>query len=1319
MLQAARSLSSKSGFLLRRYLDRIPFLRPGKSLSAAAGLLAIPFLITAYSAWLGIQKWGYTQRVDAKEFHLEGGGNLGALWYSEKSELLGYRQEGWKLTLLRWDNSLKPFSQVFDLDQLTPADPQPASSASPQAQNHQPLSNSPYLQKKQMSQFAQRRAPVSATANPSVPTQNRTASPLATAVSQDFSLIAWAWREKLYVMSTKEEASAASRYEAARPGEFVRSHSHPIATQVKLGSSDPRKERSAAWNSRSGARLVQAASLSIQSNHPTHAVRTLDLPKGTRPIAIHLVAPSGAIVQDSSDRVLLYDIKQEKMVREIAEPTPCAVTVTRKHALLACPTADLAVLNFSSSPPGEMWVRTAPQNPDLGFTAFALSPDGTPAAATDSGAVLLWHLLPIERTETAQTTKYPLVRYETLQSPGVAQVLAYNGDYVLVGGGFRGIYLLEEGKPPTAVVGDVAGTTLLAISSLSRDSADNFSNGELVLATREGSTLAYLTAKRSLNDWGIRIAELWLGFWGLILVAIPGGGLWIEEIRRQREVRLRAELERSLERVPTSGGEPTAALPVPDPPEELIKACIEGNSVAFIGAGMGAQSGLPTWRPLIQSLLSEVSRQGLLDTAKSQSFQEAFSEGQTDLVADGLVDNLRGREQVLYDSLSRTFLRQDIRPTRAHNLLRSLNLSAVLTTSFDNLLDITFSDRVEGVYTHQDADKLLEALTKRKFFLLKAYGALDRPDSVILASFQYYEAMARNLLFSRFMEQLFTSRTLLFVGAGLEGIESYLTGIKFPTSMPQRHFALVAAQSGGWRAKADLLVRRYGIQILGFTPQTGYPEVEQFLSKLSTAVGKRGETARSAAAPARSVSRLQSVTLDNIGPFDHLELDLDAKWNILLGDNGVGKSTILKAIAVGIAGADAADFAGRLIKSGKEKEGAKITLRTSEGKSYITEIRRGDRTIVESQPSRPLEPERWLALGFPPLRSFTMAPAGDLPPKGLGRLTSEDVMPLIRGEIDPRLDKLKAWIIDLDYRDKESKASNRSLLSYFRPGETSTQFTRLLDQFFEVIRRLTPGLKLGKVEIDSVKKEVRVETEDGLLRIELVSQGTQSLLGWVGILLQRLNDFYSEGSDGRNTRSNEGSLSLLDQHALVLMDEIDAHMHPRWQQFIVHALKGLLPNAQFIASTHSPLIVAGMDRSEVRVARRAGPDEPNAGHVLVEWPKQKLRGLRADQILTGNSLFNMESTLTPDLEAARKRYTALAAKDTLTPEEQSELERLAENIEIRVPAPHETEVARLAFEKMQEALEKELSSLPAEKRKRLLDEAKVQIQENITGSRRP
>jgi len=75
-------------------------------------------------------------------------------------------------------------------------------------------------------------------------------------------------------------------------------------------------------------------------------------------------------------------------------------------------------------------------------------------------------------------------------------------------------------------------------------------------------------------------------------------------------------------------------------------------------------------------------------------------------------------------------------------------------------------------------------------------------------------------------------------------------------------------------------------------------------------------------------------------------------------------------------------------------------------------------------------------------------------------------MPLIRGDIDPRLDKLKAWMIDLDYLDSQRRATGKTGWTFFGTGKTTTEFANLREEFFQVIRKLTPGLKIGKVVSD-------------------------------------------------------------------------------------------------------------------------------------------------------------------------------------------------------------------------------------------------------------
>ncbi len=96
--------------------------------------------------------------------------------------------------------------------------------------------------------------------------------------------------------------------------------------------------------------------------------------------------------------------------------------------------------------------------------------------------------------------------------------------------------------------------------------------------------------------------------------------------------------------------------------------------------------------------------------------------------------------------------------------------------------------------------------------------------------------------------------------------------------------------------------------------------------------------------------------------------------------------------------------------------------------------------------------------------------------------------------------------------------------------------------------------------------------------------------------------------------------------AVVLIDEIEVHLHPRWKMRIVSALRRAFPGVQFIISTHDPLCLRGMDNGEVNVVERDADDNV---HLLGDLPP--ISGMSAEQILT-SEYFGLFSTADPELE---------------------------------------------------------------------------------------
>lgn len=264
--------------------------------------------------------------------------------------------------------------------------------------------------------------------------------------------------------------------------------------------------------------------------------------------------------------------------------------------------------------------------------------------------------------------------------------------------------------------------------------------------------------------------------------------------------------------------------------------------------------------------------------------------------------------------------------------LPQIGFSGVITTNFDDLLERSFSIPPGGIHTLADTGRLLEALSKNEFFLLKLYGDLERPDSVILTSARSRDAVIGNELFGQFLKSLFYSRTLLFAGKSLQGIEEFLGSVPSRSGAPPRHFAAVLDTEEGLDVKTSSLMRRFGIDVIPCGAGTSGSAVGDFIGLLADQVEKaKGGTTATVPPVQPRTARLTRVALENIGPFERLEIDLAPGWTLLLGDNGVGKSSVLKTIAVAIVGDEAALFASRLVRAGATS--AAVTLVTDRGES--------------------------------------------------------------------------------------------------------------------------------------------------------------------------------------------------------------------------------------------------------------------------------------------------------------------------------------------------------------------------------------------------
>lgn len=251
----------------------------------------------------------------------------------------------------------------------------------------------------------------------------------------------------------------------------------------------------------------------------------------------------------------------------------------------------------------------------------------------------------------------------------------------------------------------------------------------------------------------------------------------------------------------------------------------------------------------------------------------------------------------------------------------------------------------------------------------------------------------------------------------------------------------------------------------------------------------------------------------------------------------------------------------RLLANGAARGGIELTV----GRDvFRTELTRDSNTgVVEVNAGRrvsPLKTGRWVALAFPPMRGVSVGESSGPTPGGPPRPLVEDVLPILLGQTDGRLSSLKQWIVNLDVQSRPGNGIS--------PAQAKANAT-LLNRFFDVLNAFLPGLNIKFANVDRQTWKVSVVTHGATVTIDQVSQGTSSILGWVGTLMQRMCEIHS------------GDPNFKQKAAVVLLDEIDAHLHPEWQQQIVATLSQEFPNVQFIATTHSPLIVMELNREQV------------------------------------------------------------------------------------------------------------------------------------------
>ena len=414
-----------------------------------------------------------------------------------------------------------------------------------------------------------------------------------------------------------------------------------------------------------------------------------------------------------------------------------------------------------------------------------------------------------------------------------------------------------------------------------------------------------------------------------------------------------------------------------------------------------------------------------------------------------------------------------------------------------------------------------------------------------------------------------------------------------------------------------------------------------------------------------------SLELENVRCFGKRQrLDLTdengnpVQWTLVLGDNGVGKTTLLQCLAWMRPVPWTNDASGKI-------EGTQPALNSEENRLWHSLIRVGDNVdaILEAKLTvgrkfsdqrgdeaanvtthvdmsrkdgdlhyhenpEPDAPASWHGSG----PDFVMFAYGAMRRPGTLKRDGEDLS-------DPLASLFQGSTELYDAADVLLKLDHGA-------SRGKKQDAKHLRDVKKLLAAVLPDVAdEGKIKIEpppvfGSQREasgVTFETPYGEVPVARLSLGYQTTLTWITDLALRLYDQYPKSS------------SPLAEPAIVLIDNIDLHLHPRWQRRMMRDITSLFPAVQFIATAHSPLIVQAAENAKLAVLRES------EGEVVIDDEHERVNTWRVDQILS-SELFGVP-TRSQCIEDMREERNALSDLADRSASQERRLQFLREQLD--------------------------------------------------------
>ena len=412
----------------------------------------------------------------------------------------------------------------------------------------------------------------------------------------------------------------------------------------------------------------------------------------------------------------------------------------------------------------------------------------------------------------------------------------------------------------------------------------------------------------------------------------------------------------------------------------------------------------------------------------------------------------------------------------------------------------------------------------------------------------------------------------------------------------------------------------------------------------------------------RNVKLLRDVAIDFVG-----KNGAPRMWTVFVGENRLCKTTLLQTIAAAASGVDRGT---QLVTD--------VVASWPDLRNPVEAIIEAGFGFGETRHARRKYPELSVMSRVPRLHSTLRLEPDRRVFRGSSHYTSEEVVvygpdPLAMARAQPLQDWFVAGYGPSRLLPAAGKAARLSepVVDRLRPlfGESligtgfvelfgeylATAFTKVLEAVFVkggLLPHVTALELRGRGGIRSAKDLVEAQRFDmavnGGKHIQVpatwLSQGYQSVIAWIADLV------------GQILLDAGEPMEAADMEGTVLVDEIDLHLHPTWQVRLIPALKQVFPRLQFIATTHSPMVLPALAAEEVVLL------STDAEGSVVATPSTQSPALLTGSELYG-AFFEIRKLYPDALGDKLHRYSQLASDPTRTAEEDEQMKALRRELE--------------------------------------------------------